>query len=148
MASMNIRSGDTVVILTGGEKDRGQKGRVIVADPKSGTVIVENRNMVTKHIRPRSAQEQGGKVERPRPIDVSNVMLVCPKCGEPTKVGHVMGDHGKFIRCCKRCGAKIDVKEEKKQVKKATKSAKTSAKSAAKPAAKKSAAKKAEKTEE
>ena len=123
MASMNVRSGDTVEILVGDIDNRGKRGKVIVADPKTGRVIVENLNLVTKHKKPRSAQEQGGKVERPRAVDVSNVMLVCPKCGKATKVAHVLGDHGKYVRACKKCGAKIDVKEEKKQVKKATKAA-------------------------
>ncbi|MCM1533354.1 MAG: 50S ribosomal protein L24 [Corallococcus sp.] len=130
MASMNVRSGDTVEIIVGDPtKNRGKRGKVIVADPQAGKVIVENLNLVTKHKKPRSAQEQGGKVERPRAIDVSNVMLVCPKCGKTTRVAHVMGEHGKYVRACKKCGAKIDVKEEKKQVKKATKAA---AKSSAK----------------
>lgn len=133
MASMNVRSGDTVIITVGGVENRGKKGKVIVADPQTGRVIVENLNLVTKHKKPRSAQDQGGKIERPRAIDVSNVMLVCPKCGEPTRVAHVLGEHGKYVRSCKKCGAKIDVKEEKKQVKKAGKSAsKSAAKSKAK----------------
>lgn len=137
MASMNVRSGDTVEIIVGGVEDCGKRGKVIVADPKTGRVIVENLNMVTKHKKPRSAQEQGGKVERPRAVDVSNVMLVCPKCGKATRVAHVMGDHGKYVRACKKCGAKIDVKEEKKQVKKQTKAA---SKTSSKPAAKKTKA--------
>ena len=123
MASMNVRSGDTVEMIVGGVENRGKRGKVIVADPKTGRVIVENLNLVTKHKKPRSAQEQGGKVERPRAVDVSNVMLVCPKCGQATRVAHVLGDHGKYVRACKKCGAKIDVKEEKKQVKKQTKAA-------------------------
>lgn len=136
MASMNVRSGDTVKIIVGDKDNRGKKGKVIVADPQTGRVIVEGLNLVTKHKKPRSAQEQGGKVERPRAVDVSNVMLICPKCGEATRVAHVLGDHGKFVRACKKCGAKIDVKEEKKQVKKQTKAA------AKKPAAKKTKAEK------
>ncbi len=127
MASMNIRSGDTVKILVGDVENRGKQGKVIVADPKTNRVIVENLNLVTKHKKPRSAQEQGGKVERPRAIDVSNVALVCPKCGQPTRVGHVLGDNGKYIRCCKKCGAVIDTKAEKKQTKAAK--AKTAKKS-------------------
>ena len=123
MASMNVRSGDTVEMIVGDINNRGKRGKVIVADPKTGRVIVENLNLVTKHKKPRSAQEQGGKVERPRAVDVSNVMLVCPKCGQATRVAHVLGDHGKYVRACKKCGAKIDVKEEKKQVKKQTKAA-------------------------
>lgn len=123
MASMNVRSGDTVEIIVGGVDNVGKRGKIIVADPKAGKVIVEGLNLVTKHKKPRSAQEQGGKVERPRAIDVSNVMLVCPKCGKTTRVAHVLGDHGKYLRSCKKCGAVIDAKEEKKQVKKAAKKA-------------------------
>ena len=121
MASMNVRSGDTVEIIVGGVENVGKRGKVIVADPKAGKVIVENLNLVTKHKKPRSAQEQGGIVERPRAIDVSNVMLVCPKCGKATRVAHVLGDHGKYLRACKKCGATIDVKAEKKATKQAAK---------------------------
>ncbi len=118
MASMNVRSGDTVEIITG--KDLGKKGKVIVTNPEKGTVIVEGLNMVTKHKKPRSAQEQGGKVERERAIDVSNVALVCPVCGKTTRVNHVLGENGKYVRTCHKCGAVIDAKAEKKAAKKAS----------------------------
>ena len=118
MASMNVRSGDTVEIITG--KDCGKQGKVIVTNPEKGTVIVEGLNMVTKHKKPRSAQEQGGKVERERAIDVSNVALVCPVCGKTTRVNHVLGENGKYVRTCHKCGAVIDAKAEKKAAKKAS----------------------------
>ena len=121
MASMNVRSGDTVEIIVGDENNYGKRGKVVIADPKSNRVIVENLNLVTKHRKPRSAQEQGGKVERPRAIDVSNVALVCPKCSQTTRVGHQLGDNGKYLRVCKKCGAVIDAKAEKKQTKAAAK---------------------------
>jgi len=124
MASMNIRSGDTVEIIVGGEENRGKRGKVTVVDPQKGRIVVEGLNLVTKHRKPRSAQEQGGKVSQPRKIDVSNVMVVCPKCGKATKVGHILGDHGKYLRACKICGATIDVKAEKKATKTAKKTAK------------------------
>lgn len=127
MASMNVRSGDTVEILVGDSENRGKRGRVTVADPKTGRVVVENLNLVTKHKKPRSAQEQGGKVEQPRAIDVSNVAVVCPKCGKATRVAHVLGEHGKYLRACKKCGAMIDVKAEKKAAKTARKTAKKKA---------------------
>ncbi|MGN1039937.1 MAG: 50S ribosomal protein L24 [Candidatus Fimimonas sp.] len=127
MASMNVRSGDTVEILVGGSENRGKRGRVTVADPKTGRVVVENLNLVTKHKKPRSAQEQGGKVEQPRAIDVSNVAVVCPKCGQATRVAHVLGEHGKYLRACKKCGGMIDVKAEKKAAKTARKTAKKKA---------------------
>ena len=74
MASMNVRSGDLVEVIVGGVEARGKRGKVIVANPEKGTVIVEGLNLVTKHKKPRSAQEQGGKIEMPRAINVSNVM--------------------------------------------------------------------------
>lgn len=118
MASMNVRSGDTVEIITG--KDCGKQGKVIVTNPEKGTVIVEGLNMVTKHKKPRSAQEQGGKIERERAIDVSNVALVCPVCKKTTRVNHVLGENGKYVRTCHKCGAVIDAKAEKKAAKKAS----------------------------
>ena len=121
MASMNVRSGDLVEVKVGGVEARGKRGRVIVANPEKGTVIVEGLNLVTKHKKPRSAQEQGGKIEMPRAINVSNVMLVCPKCNKTTRVAHVLGEDGKYLRSCKECGAVIDAKEEKKQTKTAAK---------------------------
>lgn len=122
MASMNVRSGDTVEIIAG--NDCGKRGKVIVADPKTGRVVVEGLNLVTKHKKPRSAQEQGGKISQERAVDVSNVALVCPKCGKTTREAHVLAEDGKkYLRCCKnkKCGAVIDAKEEKKAAKKATK---------------------------
>lgn len=132
MTNMNVRSGDTVEIVVGGVENRGKRGKVTVVNPQEGTVVVEGLNLVTKHKKPRSAQEQGGKVQMPRAIDVSNVALVCPKCGKTTRVAHVLGDHGKYLRACKKCGATIDVKEEKKATKKSAKAAKTTKKTAAK----------------
>ncbi len=129
MASMNVRSGDTVEIITGNMENRGKRGKVVVTNPQEGTVIVENLNLVTKHKKPRSAQEQGGKIERPRAIDVSNVALVCPHCGKTTRVNHVLSEDGKkYVRSCHKCGAVIDVKAEKKTAKKTAKKSKKSAK--------------------
>ena len=115
MASMNVRSGDTVEIIVGDVENRGKRGRVIVANPKTHRVVVEGLNLVTKHRKPRSAQEQGGKFEQPRMVDVSNVALVCPKCGQATRVNHVLGENGKYLRSCHKCGAVIDKRAEKKQ---------------------------------
>ena len=125
MASMNVRSGDTVEIIVGGIENRGKRGKVTITNPKEGTVVVEGLNLVTKNKKPRNAQEQGGRVEIPRAIDVSNVALVCPKCNKTTRVAHVLGENGKYLRACKKCGAVIDAKAEKKQTKAAAKAAKT-----------------------
>ncbi len=116
---MEIKKGDTVVILTG--KDKGKKGAVIKASPADKKVVVEGLNMVTKHVKPRGANQPGGKVDQPAAIDVSNVMLVCPVCGKATKVAHEAQD-GKNVRKCKKCGAVLDGKavQKKATAKKAT----------------------------
>ena len=116
---MEIKKGDTVVILTG--KDKGKKGAVIKASPADKKVVVEGLNMVTKHVKPRGANQPGGKVDQPAAIDVSNVMLVCPVCGKATKVAHEIAD-GKNVRKCKKCGAVLDGKavQKKATAKKAT----------------------------
>ena len=124
---MEIKKGDTVVILTG--KDKGKQGSVVVAYPADKKVVVDGLNMVTKHVKPRGANQPGGKMDQPAAIDVSNVMLVCPICGEPTKVAHEKAE-GKNVRKCKKCGAILDGKTAtKKGAKKET--AKKSAKKAA-----------------
>ena len=125
---MEIKKGDTVVILTG--KDKGKKGAVIKASPADKKVVVEGLNMVTKHVKPRGANQPGGKVDQPAAIDVSNVMLVCPVCGKATKVAHEKAD-GKNVRKCKKCGAVLDGKAV---AKKATATKKATAKKSVKKA--------------
>lgn len=153
---MEIKKGDKVVVLTG--KDKGKQAVVIKALPADNKVVLEGLNMVTKHVKPRSANQPGGKIEQPAAIDASNVMLVCPECGKATKVAHEKAD-GKNVRKCKKCGAVLDGAAAKKATaKKAT--AKKSTKKAAeaelpatdeavieesKPAPKKTAVKKATK---
>lgn len=121
---LNVRRGDKVVVISG--KDAGKQGSVIAASPKKGRVIVEGVNVVSRHTKPRSAQDQGGIIKREGAIDASNVMLVCPTCGKPTRVHHQIVD-GKNVRVCK-CGAVIEskfVKVAKRQVKKDKKAAVT-----------------------
>ena len=119
--TMKVRKGDLVQILAG--KDRGKQGRVIQARPRERRVVVENLNVVKRHTRPRPIKDSsrmggqqvapGGVIEKPAPIQISNVMVVCPTCKRPTRVGyHEREDHGevKKIRVCKRadCGQEID----------------------------------------
>ena len=119
--TMKIRQGDVVHVLRG--KDRGKEGRVIAALPKEGRVIVENINMVKRHQRPRPISDSsrmggpqiipGGIVERSAPMQVSNVMVVCPTCKKPTRVSTVLKtvkDRTVRIRVCKNpgCGQEID----------------------------------------
>ena len=119
--AMKIRKGDVVHMLAG--KDRGKEGRVIDAMPRERKVLVENLNQVKRHTRPRPLKdssrmggpqiEPGGIIEKPAPVPVSRVMLVCPTCGRPTRVGveirEVRGEKRK-VRVCKRadCGQDID----------------------------------------
>ncbi len=118
---MKVRKGDLVQVIAG--KDRGKQGRVLEARPKEGRVVVENLNIVKRHTRPRPVKDAsrmggttiqpGGVIEKPAPIDVSNVMVVCPVCNRPTRVGarfkEVKGRTVK-VRVCKRgdCGQEID----------------------------------------
>lgn len=107
----NIRKGDQVVILTG--KDKGKTGKVIASQPKDHTVIVEGRNMVTKHQRPQrttraTPQTQTGRIQKPAPMDVSKVMLICPRCDKPTRVSHGVDENNNTVRACKKCSELID----------------------------------------
>jgi large subunit ribosomal protein L24 len=109
---MKIRKGDLVQVLSG--KDRGKQGRIIEADPRKGRVMVENLNLVKKHRKPRPMKDSsrmgqtqiqpGGVVELTAPLPVSNVMVVCPTCNRPSRVGRVK------VRVCKRadCGEVLD----------------------------------------
>nr|WP_207229685.1 50S ribosomal protein L24 [Ktedonosporobacter rubrisoli] len=107
---MNIKKGDTVVILTG--KDKGKEGTISRALPQINKVIVEGRNIVKKHIRPQGQTQQGGVIEKAMPIHVSNVMLKCTECGERTRVAHDRRPMGadqkkRVVRVCKKCGKVI-----------------------------------------
>ena len=103
---MHVKKGDNVVILAG--KDKGKKGKVIQVAPDKGRVIVERINVVKKHSKPNNKVRQGGIVDMEAPISSSNVMLVCGKCGQPTRIGKKVLDNGIKNRICKKCGADID----------------------------------------
>ena len=104
MSKIHVKTGDTVMVISG--RDRGNTGKVLAVSPKEGKVIVEGRNMVTKHVKPRREGETGGIVKAESAIYASKVMPVCPKCGKATRVGHVVKD-GKNVRVCKKCGAEL-----------------------------------------
>ncbi len=108
MASMKIRKGDQVRVLSG--KDRGAEGTVVEAFPARGKVIVEGVNTARRHTRARTGEDQGGILDKDMPIDVSNVAVLSPKDGKPTRVGYVVED-GKKYRICKRSGEKIPENE-------------------------------------
>ena len=102
--AMNIKKGDTVVVLSG--KDKGKQGKVLGTVPGSREVVVEGINMVTCHVKPRRQGEQGGTMKREAAIAACKVQVVCPKCGKATRVAHkIEGD--KKTRVCKHCGAEL-----------------------------------------
>ena len=102
--SMNIKKGDTVVVLSG--KDKGKQGKVLGTVPGSLKVVVEGINMVTCHVKPRRQGETGGIMKREAAIAACKVQVVCPKCGKGTRVAHKIED-GKKSRICKKCGAEL-----------------------------------------
>ena len=100
---MRIKKDDTVIVLTG--KDKGKTGKVIKAMPKTGKVVVEGINMITKHTKPSQGNPNGGIVQKEAPIDMSNVMYVHK--GKATRVGFKVED-GKKVRIAKSTGEVID----------------------------------------
>lgn len=104
---INVRKNDRVVVIAG--KDKGKKGRVIEVQPAKHKVIVEGVNMVKRHNKANTRRGiQGGILEREAPVAVSNVMVLCPHCGEPTRSAHQVLEDGKRHRACKKCGAAIE----------------------------------------
>lgn len=101
---MKIKKGDTVKLLAG--KDSGKSGKVLGIDPKKERVLVEGVNMFKKHKRPRRQGEKGETITIARPMDASNVMLVCPRCSQPTRVGYKI-EGAKKLRSCKKCKSTI-----------------------------------------
>ena len=101
---MFVRKDDKVVVLSG--RDKGKEGKVLSAMPKEDKVIVEGVSVASKHVKPKKQGEQGGIIKVETPIYASKVMVVCPKCGKPTRVAHkIEGD--KKVRACKKCGAAL-----------------------------------------
>ena len=101
---MNIKKNDTVIVLSG--KDKGVKGKVLVAMPSENKVVVEKVNVATCHTKPRKQGDVGGIVKKETPIRACKVALYCPKCDKGVRVGYKVED-GKKIRICRKCGAEI-----------------------------------------
>jgi len=98
---MKVRKGDRVKVLAG--KDRGREGTVTFAYPAEGRVIVDGINVARKHQKPTNAMQQGGIIDKEMPIAVSNVAVICPSCGKPTRVGHRIDADGTKTRICRKC---------------------------------------------
>jgi large subunit ribosomal protein L24 len=127
MKKMKVKKGDKIKILTG--KDKGKTGKVLQVFPRRNKASIEGLNLLIKHMRPRKRGEKGQRVEFPAPLNISNLILVCPKCGKPTRVGYkyievarpsaasVGSNSGqasgakkkkKKVRICKKCQQAID----------------------------------------
>jgi len=105
----HVRKGDEVVVIAG--RSLGERGRVISVDPQRERAVVEGVNLITKHQRPQGGQggprQQGGRIEKPAPIHVSNLMVIDPQTNQPTRVAHKQVE-GKWVRVAKRSGAQLD----------------------------------------
>ena len=105
-ARLSIRRNDTVLVIAG--KEKGKRGKVLVVLPSSNRVIIERVNFIKRHQRPTQKVRQGGIIEREGSLHVSNVMLVCGKCGKPTRTGTQILADGRRARVCRRCGEIVD----------------------------------------
>lgn len=105
---VHVKTGDEVIVING--KYRGKKGKVLEVSPSEGKVIVEGINIITKHVKPKKMGEAGGIIKAESALYADKVQLICPKCGNPTRVGHVIGKDGKKMRICKKsdCGAQFE----------------------------------------
>lgn len=99
---LHVKQGDTVMVISG--KDAGKIGKVQSALPREGKIVVEGVNMVTRHVRPRNASEQGGRIEREAPIYASKVMPYCSKCNKPRRISNQILADGTKVRVCCKCG--------------------------------------------
>ena len=105
MTRMSIRTGDKVQVIAG--KDKGKEGKILSVLPYKERVTVERSNMMKKATRPTQKNPNGGILEIEAPIHVSNVMLICPSCSQPTRISR-RREEGARIRVCKKCGNDID----------------------------------------
>ena len=102
-----VRKNDNVVIVTG--KDRGKRGRVLKVLPARNRLVVEGANMVKRHTRPNPQRNiKGGIVEREGSLHASNVQIVCPDCGAPTRIVHQLIGDGRKVRVCRKCDGAVD----------------------------------------
>jgi large subunit ribosomal protein L24 len=103
---LSIKKNDTVLVISGGEK--GKKGRVISVYPLKDKLLIERINIIKRHMKPSKKYTQGGIIEKEAPLRISKVMLLCPKCGKPTRIGNTVLSDGKKARTCKKCREVIE----------------------------------------
>ncbi|MBW1981118.1 MAG: 50S ribosomal protein L24 [Deltaproteobacteria bacterium] len=102
----HIKRDDTVMVIAG--KEKGKTGKVLKVFPKKDRAVVEKVNFIKRHLRPGAYSRQGGIVEKENPLHISNLMVVCSKCTDPTRVGRKVLEDGKRVRYCKKCGEILD----------------------------------------
>lgn len=102
---VHVKTGDTVMIISG--KDRGKTGKVLAVSPKEGKVIIENRNFVQKHVKPKKMGEPGGIIKAESAIYASKVQIYCQHCGKRTRIGHQINKDGTKDRICRKCGKEL-----------------------------------------
>ncbi len=103
---LGIKKNDTVMFIAGDEK--GKSGRVLSVLTSKDKVLVERLNMIKRHMKPSKKYSQGGIIEKEAPVQISKVMLICPKCSKPTRIGNTILENGKKIRSCKKCGEVVE----------------------------------------
>jgi large subunit ribosomal protein L24 len=103
---LNIKKNDTVLVIAG--KENGKRGRVLSFSPLKDRVLVEKINMIKKHMKPSKKYTQGGIIEKEAPLHISNVILICPKCNKPTRLGSTFLQAGRKVRMCKKCREVMD----------------------------------------
>ncbi|MCX7748600.1 MAG: 50S ribosomal protein L24 [Clostridia bacterium] len=110
MSKVHVKTGDTVIVLSGKDSYRAtkKKGKVLKVIPEDSMVLVEGVNIRTKHRKPRGRYQQGGIIHQESPIHSSKVMLVCPRCSEPTRIAKQINKDGSKERLCKKCKGNID----------------------------------------
>jgi large subunit ribosomal protein L24 len=104
--SLHIKKNDSIVVISG--KEKGKRGRVLSVSPSKESLIIEKINMIKRHMKPSRKHAQGGIIEKESSIHMSNVMMICPKCAKPTRIGNTSLQGGKKVRVCKKCREVMD----------------------------------------
>jgi len=103
---LQIKKNDSIVVISG--KEKGKRGRVLSVSPSKDSLLAEKINVIKKHMKPSRKYAQGGIIEKEAPVHISNVMLICPKCNKPTRIGSLLLQSGKKVRVCKKCREVMD----------------------------------------
>ncbi len=105
---IKLKTNDQVEVLAG--KDKGRVGKILRVEPREGKAVVEKINVIKRHTKPSSANQQGGIIEKEAPIHTSNLMLICPKCSKTVRLGKKILEDGTKVRICKKCGESVEPK--------------------------------------